>query len=183
MSRRRYKTQHLNHEFDLDLAPLLAVMVKLVPVLLISSSFVSIMMVETDLPQAVKQAVEQNQKQEEKTQNVSLSITKDKGFVIHVEGAGAQMTEEIPLVSSGELNFGELNKHLQSVKSHYPKVFRIEFRPDGKVSYDEIVKAMDEARKSRDKAVTFPVFDAEKGKDVQTDYMFPDVVFSNALEG
>lgn len=39
---RRGKKLKINHnsEFELDLAPLLAVMVKLVPVLLISSAFV-----------------------------------------------------------------------------------------------------------------------------------------------
>lgn len=48
---RRFKPK-INHnsEFDLDLAPLLAVMVKLVPVLLVSSAFVQMMIIETDLP-------------------------------------------------------------------------------------------------------------------------------------
>ena len=55
--RRRQQFKTLNPaEFELDLAPLLAVMVKLVPVLLLSSAFVQVMMVETDLPQAVKEA-------------------------------------------------------------------------------------------------------------------------------
>ena len=64
----RYKPQ-INHnsEFELDLAPLLAVMVKLVPVLLVSSAFVQLMIVETELPQVVQQALAYQEKQTKKT--------------------------------------------------------------------------------------------------------------------
>ena len=42
---------------------------------------------------------------------------------------------------------------------------------------------MDEARQSRDNNVKFPVFDTKQNKNVETDYMFPEVVFANTLEG
>jgi hypothetical protein len=42
---------------------------------------------------------------------------------------------------------------------------------------------MDEARKSKDLQITFPMMDKKTNKETQTNYMFPDVVFSNINEG
>ena len=74
--RGRYKpaAQHA-HDIELDLAPLLAVMVKLVPVLLLSSSFVPISVVESELPQVVKEAIERNISNENDKVAIQLEIS------------------------------------------------------------------------------------------------------------
>jgi biopolymer transport protein ExbD len=94
-NRKIYRT--LNpHEFELDLAPLLAVMVKLVPVLLISSAFIQVMMIETDLPQAVKEAIH---KQEDKpTANIMIRANTKEGIQVVVQKGGAQTVQNVPLV-------------------------------------------------------------------------------------
>lgn len=175
------KIKTLNpYEFELDLAPLLAVMVKLVPVLLVSSAFVQVMTVETDLPQAVKEAIQQ---QEQKpTTNIQIKASKKDGLQIIVAKGGSQKTESIPL-KDGNFDFQSLHLALQKVKSENPEVFKIELSPDENVAYRDVVKMTDEARRSRDKKVTFPVYDSKENKTVMTDYMFPDVVFTNIFEG
>lgn len=180
-SRYKPKVQH-NHEFELDLAPLLAVMVKLVPVLLISSAFVQVMVIETDLPQAVKEAIE-TQDKDKNLATIQLDVSRKEGIKVVIAKDGAQKVETIKLNADGSFDLQGLQKELQKVKAENPKVFHIEVAPEGNVSYKELVKIMDEARKSRDKDVHFPVFDAQKGHDIETDYMFPDVVFSNMMEG
>ena len=138
------------HEFELDLAPLLAVMVKLVPVLLISSAFIQVMMVETDLPQAVKEAIK---KEEDKpTANILIKANLKDGLEVVVAKGGQQ-------------------------------VVKVELNPDANIPYRDVVKITYEARRSRDKDVKFPVYDAKENKTVMTDYMFPDVVFSNVFDG
>jgi len=171
-----------NYEFELDLAPLLSVMVKLVPVLLISSAFVQVMVIETDLPQAVKEAV-QKQEDDQNLASIQLDVSRKEGIKLIVAKQGSQHVERIPATADGGFDLPALHKQLQKVKTENPKVFRIEMAPAGDVSYKEIVRIMDEARKSRDKDVRFPVWDSQKQKEVETDYMFPDVMFANMMDG
>lgn len=179
--RQRPKFRTLNPaEFELDLAPLLAVMVKLVPVLLLSSAFIQVMVVETDLPQAVKEAI---QKQEEKpTANIQIKASMKEGLHVVVQKGGAQKVEAVPL-KDGHFDFQSLHKTLQRVKSDNPEVFKVEMAPDSDVPYRDVVRITDEARRSRDKGVTFPVKDTKENKIIMTDFMFPDVVFSNVFDG
>ncbi|RYZ79757.1 MAG: biopolymer transporter ExbD, partial [Proteobacteria bacterium] len=91
---RRMKKININHnyEFDLDLAPLLAVMVKLVPVLLVSSGFVQMMTIETQLPQVVQQAIEQQDKNVKATL-ITLEVKDKEGVRIVVMKDGKQTVE------------------------------------------------------------------------------------------
>ncbi len=182
MRRRGFKlNNHLSQEFELDLAPLLAVMVKLVPVLLVSSAFVQVMMIETDLPQVVKEAIQKEEKKP--SASVQLDINGKSGIRVIVEKAGNQNIEVIGLKADGSFNYGQLQQKLVEIKIQNPEVFRVELNPEGNIPYKEIVKIMDEARKARDKNTHFPVYDSKAGKEVETDYMFPDVVFVNVMEG
>lgn len=177
--RKTYRTTNPS-EFELDLAPLLAVMVKLVPVLLLSSAFIQVMMIETDLPQAVKVAM---QKQEEKpTANIMMRANAKDGIQIVVQKGANQTTQSVPL-KDGAFDYVSLHKTLQKIKLENPEVFKLEINPDSNISYRDVVKMTDFARRSRDKEVRFPLYDAKENKTVMTDYMFPDVVFSNIFDG
>ena len=72
---------------------------------------------------------------------------------------------------------------LIDIKKQYPEVFRIELNPEANIAYKEIVKIMDEARQAHDKTIHFPVLDSKTGQTIETEYMFPDVVFVNVMEG
>ncbi len=172
---------HGSAEVELDLAPLLAVMVKLVPVLLISSAFVQVMMVETDLPQVVKEAI-QNQDNLPKKTTVGLEVSRAEGFKITTLKDGQTFAQAVPVNAAKELDYVGLHKALQKVKTDNPEVFRIELSPEPSITQKEIVKVMDEARKSRNKDVKFIFVDSKKNEEVQTDFMFPDVVFANMME-
>lgn len=184
MGRRRWKPNlSASSEFELDLAPLLAVMVKLVPVLLLSSAFVQIMVIETDLPQVVKDAVAQENTDNEKKVAVQLQASTSAGFQIIVEAPGqAQIVETVPLKDKG-FDFAGLHQSLVKIKTKFPQTFKIEFAPDAGVAYKDIVRMMDEARKSRDSKIAFPIYDKKENKQSSTDYMFPEVVFANVMEG
>lgn len=180
---RRLKKIKVNHhgEFELDLAPLLAVMVKLVPVLLVSSAFVQLMVIESQLPQVVQQAIAQ---QEQKKDNaVSIAMEADlKGIRIIVTEKGQEKVDTVAM-KDGAFDFPTLHAKLIEVKRLHPEIFKIEMNPDGHVPYKEIVKMMDEARQSRSKDIRFPVVDTKTGQETSTDYMFPEIVFANMMEG
>lgn len=177
---RKIKVNH-NSEFELDLAPLLAVMVKLVPVLLVSSAFVQMMVIETELPQVVSEAI-QREEQKPTPTVVSLEVDNKEGIRIIVTEKGQDKVDTIPL-KSGTYDYAVLHQKLVAVKKAHPEIFKIELNPDGKVAYDDIVKIMDEARQARDANTKFPVFDTKQGKNVETNYMFPEIIFTNTMEG
>jgi biopolymer transport protein ExbD len=180
---RRAKKLKINHnsEFELDLAPLLAVMVKLVPVLLISSAFVQLSVIETELPQVVAEAIQRNDKEKTPT-NISLEVDGKAGFTIVINKDGKESEETVPL-KDGAFDLQTLHQKLVAVKKANPEVFKIEINPDSRVPYKDIVKVMDEARQAHDSSITFPVFDSKQGKNVDTKYMFPEVIFANMMEG
>ncbi|MEN0057493.1 MAG: biopolymer transporter ExbD [Bdellovibrio sp.] len=177
---RKIKIDH-NSEFELDLAPLLAVMVKLVPVLLVSSAFVQMMVIETELPQVVSEAI-QRQDQQPIPTTVALEMDAKTGIRLVLNEKGQEKAETIPM-KDGHFDLDLLHEKLVAVKKLHPEVFKLEISPEGSVPYDEIVKVMDVARQARDAKITFPVFDTKQGKNVETKYMFPEIIFTNMMEG
>lgn len=171
-----------NSEFELDLAPLLAVMVKLVPVLLVSSAFVQMMIVETELPQVVQQAI-QAQDNNPKAAQLSVELSKKDGVRFVITENEKQKVDLVALNSSKEFDLPSVHAKFQELKKNHPEIFKIELSPDGDVSYKEVVRIMDEARRSRAKDVRFPVKDFKTGQETTTDYMFPEIVFANMMDG
>ena len=179
----RYKPQ-INHnsEFDLDLAPLLAVMVKLVPVLLVSSAFVQLMIVETELPQVVQQAISQQEKQVKKT-IITLQFGKRDGVRIIASVDGNEKVSTVNMAQDKNFDFEAIHSQLVELKKIHPEVFKIEFSPASDVAYKDVVRMMDEVRKVRGGQLRFPIKDTKTGAMTNTDYMFPEVVFANMSEG
>jgi biopolymer transport protein ExbD len=179
---RRTKKTHISHkyEFELDLAPLLAVMVKLVPVLLISAAFVQMMIIDTDLPQVVQEAIKKQDEQPNK-KSISIEVSSADGVKFVVTTNGQAKTELVP-VKDGKLDFAAVHSKFVEIKKANPEVFKIELNPSGEIAYKDIVHVMDEARRSRDH-IRFPIHDDKNNKDTETEYMFPEIVFGNTLEG
>jgi biopolymer transport protein ExbD len=180
---RRFKL-NINHnsEFELDLAPLLAVMVKLVPVLLVSSAFVQMMIVETELPQIVQEAIKQQEK-DPKAAQIAVEVDKTDGIKIVVTENGQQKVEVVSLDKDKKIDYTTLHAKFIEVKKAHPAIFKIDLNPASDVAYKDLVKIMDEARKSRAKDVRFPVKDLKTGLDTSTDYMFPEIIFTNMMDG
>lgn len=180
---RRYKL-NINHnsEFELDLAPLLAVMVKLVPVLLLSSAFVQMMIIETNLPQVVQQAI-QEQDKNEKLPQIAIEMDPASGVKIIITENGQQKVDVVKINADKTYNFPEVHAKFVELKRTYPKIFKVEFSPSGTVPYNDVVRLLDEARRPRDIKVRFPITDSTTGQETTTEFMFPEVVFANMMDG
>jgi biopolymer transport protein ExbD len=177
----KLKIDH-NSEFELDLAPLLAVMVKLVPVLLVSSAFVQMMIIETELPQVIQQAIKKQEADPNAT-SISVAVTKAEGVKITLTEKGQQQIAIVGLNTDKQIDYPALHAKFVELKKGHPEVFKIDIQPDSDVAYKDIVKIMDEARKARQKDVRFPVKDEKSGQETQTEYMFPEIVFGNTMDG
>lgn len=177
------KKLKINHhsDFELDLASLLAVIMKLVPVLLLSSAFMQAMVIETELPQAVTQAIEKQEKENKK--KLLLEVGPDRKVTLTLENEGKSSTVVVPPGQDSKIDLAKLHLSLREIKAQNPDVFKIDLAPDAVVSYKEVVNIMDEARRSRDLSIRFPVKDEKTGENISTEYMFPEVVFVNMMEG
>lgn len=181
MRRRSPAVDALSHEFELDLAPLLAVMVKLVPVLIVSSAFVPIVIIQSELPAPVAAVI--SEMKPEETPQLELEIHPTEGVNLKLS-QGEKILDQIHLsVPTSDNDFKTLRENLVRMKKQAPQLFRVELLPKGDVSYDTIVKIIDAARKSPTPAEKFKFKNTQTGATEETDYMFPDVVFANILEG
>lgn len=177
MGAKKYKTHY--EDFELDLAPLLAIIMKLVPVLIITSSFLQLTQIDTDLPQVVKEAIQNQEKNTDRPIQIVVSLDKNKNIGIQITDSGKEQTISVA-AKQNSIDFTLFNDKLVEVKKQYPHIFKIEFSPDENISYAEIVKIMDESRKARE-SLEFSFKDSKTGNDVKTDYMFPEVVFANVF--
>jgi biopolymer transport protein ExbD len=175
MARRAFRK--LAAEVELDLAPLLAVMVKLVPVLLMSSAFVQLSVIETDLPQVVKESIEQSK--ENPTAQLKLYLRGNGDAELVFSKGTEQESFKIAAVAEAQPNVNGIADQLMRLKAKEVSLFSLELMPDKDVQYSKVVQVMDAARKSPDKNVKFKVTDRKTGAIQDTDFMYPDVVFSN----
>src|SRR3954464_1400564 len=82
----RYLKRSSDATYDLNLAPILDIIVSIVPLLLLSIAFVQVKMIDTSVPQVVAEAAERANDKSETT--VSLKVSKGKGFVFEVTKDG-----------------------------------------------------------------------------------------------
>jgi len=177
---RKFRHREVDATFELNLAPMLDIIVSIVPMLLLSVVFVRIAVVETPVPQAVQKAIEQSENKNDV--QIQLSLSKTYGFKIQVMSKGK--TQDISIAMKGEeFDLQGLHEKMISLKQQYPDVFKMELHPSEEVPLDKIVAVMD---KVRTRTKTDPVLyftDTESGKKVETELIFPDVVFGNVAGG
>lgn len=167
--------------FDLNLAPMLDIIVSIVPMLLMSLAFVQVTMIETPVPQAVEKAMQEADKRDD-LPKISLAVSSVSGFTVEVEHKGKTDSRKIALKGSG-LDFDGLHAAMVELKLKHPDAFRLELLPDEGTPLESIVLTMDRVR---NRAKTDPPLffnDVASGKQVETDLIFPDVVFGDVTGG
>ena len=178
--RGRFKTGGDESNFDINLAPMLDIIVSIVPMLLLSAVFFKITVVDTKVPQPVAQA--KIEKKQEKEVSVKLSISTTKGFELTLVENGKE-NKFATGAGLDEDSLTRLRSEATRLKQKHPELFQIELSPEEDVSYAQIIKVMDRVRSKASKEPKFSFVDKETGKTVETELMFPDVVFANVIGG
>lgn len=164
--------------FDLNLAPFLDIIVAIVPLLLLSIAFVQVKMIDSSVPQVVAEAAQRVN--EKSTATIALKISKTRGFVFEVTKDGK--TSPLTVGNRGsEWDLETLHAVAFTIKEKHPAVFRVDMAPESNVSLNELVAVMDKLRRTPDsKKVSF--VDPQNGQRVETELMFPDILFANVVE-
>lgn len=166
--------------FDLNLAPFLDIIVSIIPLLLLSAVFVEIKMVESPIPQLVAEAIDNANKKNEKEISISLKVSRKNGYEFVVTDKGKQNKTRVVL-KNGQFDYDGLLEATRKIKVVYPDVFNLQIHPDKEVSFDEIIKTMDQIRRETVAGRKIAFTDPKSGKKIETDLMFPNVTFGNVV--
>ena len=170
---------------DLDLTPILSLMIVLIPMLLLTAAFVQIKVIEAPLPQFIAEAMAENASGEQLI-TVDVDLMKDRSVHIRLGVNGKESKRTIagqPGASHGLVALDQVRAELIKVKRLHPTVFSMSIHPAPDVTYDEIVKVLDVARSTGVNSETFEIINRETGEKNQTELMFPEVTFGNLVEG
>jgi biopolymer transport protein ExbD len=174
---RHAKTRSTDATFDLNLAPILDIIVSIVPLLLLSVAFVQVKMIDTSVPQVVAEAAERAEKKSETS--LTLKVSKNTGFEFDVIKDGKSVPTRVPNKGS-QWDIDALHAAAFEIKTKYPEVFRLDLEPESDVNLNELVTIMDKLRKTPDsKKVAF--VDPGNGQKVETELMFPNILFANVI--
>jgi biopolymer transport protein ExbD len=168
-------------DWEIDLSPLLALMVTLIPVLLLQTSFATLSMLETSLP-ILSDAKQEEQKKDKDEIKFDLDIfaKDDSHFELKVQINDKEVKKVKVVPKDGKFDLEALYAELSKVKKDYPKEIGAKLTPGDKVNYDMIVKMLDVIRK--DPSGTMYRYKDKEGQLVETAMLFPDVVFGNIAE-
>lgn len=183
MGRRRFRSIRQRMEdasYDINLAPMLDMMVALVPFLLLSIAFVRLTILETKIPQPVAKAIEEDRNNKDRKVEIKMYVSIKNGVKIVVDNKGSKKTHNIPMTKEG-FNTASVHSKLVSIKQLYPEVFRLEVIPNEDVVYKDLIGLMDTARMTTSEDPQLFILDKETNKQVPTKLMFPDVLFGNVV--
>lgn len=180
-TKKRIELPEAQVETELDLAPLLSIMVKLIPVLLLSTAFVHITTIDSELPAPVKAAM----KSQNDLMRVEVRVSTQRQFEIEVQSSGkAPQKLTIGPTEGGDYDWPTFNRKLAEIKELSPATFTLFVKADEGVIYDDLIKLMDYSRKplAKGKSFSYQVLEGDQSVSRETDFMFPDVQFADALD-
>ncbi len=171
------RSRSVDATFDLNLAPILDIIVAIIPLLLLSIAFVQVKMIDTSVPQVVAESIQRANEKSETT--VGLKVSKKNGFVFEVVKNG----KATPMTVANKGTGWDLDGLLAAafaIKQQNPEVFRLDMSPESDVNLDELVSVMDKLRRTPDtQKIAF--VDPASGQKVETELMFPNVLFANVI--
>ncbi len=168
--------QAKNEVDDLNLIPIMNLMMTLIPFLLMGAAFYHIGVIPSSLPTHVPQGNPHPDKT--KTVTLNLQVLPDK---LELSATGnnipdselSDMSLEVPK-KNGAYDLKALQARLIQIKGQYPKSDTVIVLPDDGISYNSLVAVLDTTREQ--------IIDQGKTKDPLHKPLFPVTVFSRILK-
>jgi biopolymer transport protein ExbD len=174
-----------SNEVTINLVPMLDALVTLVAFLLISTAFLSIVVIDTPAP--LLAPAEEQEKILDKDKPLQLTAYIQENQIILSDWSGSRENHTIPSVAdakTGEKRYDleALHKMLIEIKSRHPKETKLILKPESGVAYEMIVGIMDAARFFEKSDPSTPMKKNEKtGVDEVDKKLFPEVIFGNIM--
>lgn len=178
-SRRKTHTETI----ELNLVPILDALVTLIAFLLFSTAFLSIVALDTPAP-LLAPPDEQMEQLKEKPLQLTAYLQPDKIQIS--DWSGSREAHVIPSVPDpnkpGELRYDyeKFHQTLLEIKTRHPVETKLILKPEGGVSYEDIVGIMDSARMI-EKTDPPMMKKNDQGVDTPETKLFPEVIFGNIM--
>lgn len=139
-------------EPDINMIPVMNMFMVLIPFLLMSASFFDIKAINTSVPVHADTASKDADPQKTKKITVVLEIKSNEVRISALSDTPndlqlSSMETVVPRMAGGEISVAAVADHLKSLKARYPASDTMILIPDDEVSYHEIIRAMDCARR------------------------------------
>lgn len=165
MAKRKWLT---NEDGDMNMMPLMNIIMLLIPFLLMSSKFITIGVINTTLPKIappIKKPLPRVERREKPSLKLTIAVT-HTGFTLLTQRGRVsvdcrsvhnkpQPTATIPKLE-GVYNYHKLKKCVTEIKRIFPREERANLLVDPKVIYQDLVKVMDTIRKDDSGKLLFP---------------------------
>lgn len=162
-----------------NLVPLLDALITIISFLMATMSYFIITSISSPVPLVAQE--EQAKKLNEKPLQLTLSVGAENIRIWSpFQRIEAKTFENTP---EGLPDFNSIHEYLLEIKNKFPEERQIVVSPHAELTYDVLIALMDVVRLI-DKTDS-PVFlkDPQSGVDVQTEDLFPEIVFGNLLGG
>jgi biopolymer transport protein ExbD len=163
------RCRQVEEDTELNMIPIMNMFLVLIPFLLMSASFFHIKAINTSIPihadTPAKEQIPEKQKikitviVEMKRDEIRISALSDTPNDLALSALETTLPRQI----GADVSVEQLAGHLKRLKDRYPESDTMILIPDGEISYNEIIQAMDCARQH------------------ETESLFPNVVLSGAL--
>jgi biopolymer transport protein ExbD len=171
------KNSH-SDSFEVNLVPILDTMVTIIGFLLFTTSFLSIVSLETLFPQASSEEVQN--KIQEKPLQLTLSI-EDKQLKLWSPFQKIE-PKTIPNTQEGKPDLKALHEQLMEIKKNFPFEKTLVFIPYTQFPYDHLIGVMDATRFIESSDPPLYAKNPVTGNDESLKELFPIAVFGNLLE-
>lgn len=164
MSLRRTSRRHKQEAEDLDVTPLLNLMIILLPVLLAGAAFTHMTVLPVDVPAASQQT-------DNKATPIQLEIAVMPDSMVVDDGK--QVIANIPRGQDGAYDYAQLSAVMQQIKQKHPDHKNVTLLLQDDTKYAVLVHTMDAVRMTR-------VADPDNADKMLDEPLFPDISLGDA---
>jgi len=168
--------------YDINLAPMLDMLVVLITVMLVSFTSIKLGLLDGLVPQPVARAMDADKNNKARDLDLQLKAG-TKSIILEVKEKGSSLRKIHIGLKEGKYDLVRLHSELVELKQKYPKVFRLEFSPSESLTYSDIILIMDRVRTTTSGDPKIVIKDEKTNEVAETNLLFPDIVFANAIEG
>lgn len=166
-----------NEPVQLNLVPMMDAFVTLIAFLLYSMAFLSLVVIESPLPQASSEEIVK--KLQEKPLQLTVSVQSGKTEIWSPFGKIDRKT--IPHLPDGEPDLLRIHETLLDIKRLYPTEEQLVFAPHRALNYEAMINLLDQFRLLQPTDSPIFVKSAQTGVEESIHQLFPKVVFGNLL--
>jgi biopolymer transport protein ExbD len=171
--------------FELQLTSMVDIFVIMVFFLLkgFAAVALSLVVLDAQVPQPVQAALENDRKKKDRDVVLKVDIQSNTNLTVEVVVNGNQNQRIVVPGKDKNFDLAKFHGEIVGLKLKFPELFRIDVNPAEQVSYKDIISVMDQVRMRQPNDPKVFIKDDANKTQVETNLLFPDVVFGNVMEG